>query len=1262
MGRNPDRMLRWSSLFLILLALNGWAQPCLVGYNYTAAPPPVAGEYQSGQTVTFCFTVTNWNSTNANWFHGIVPTFGSGWDITTLVPAPPPATCGGSGGTWGWYPVCTGVSFTAIGPVGPGYFFDLNNDGNPGNNFGDFCVGAVNWQFCWDITVADGIDCVQGADLTITVNTYGDSETGSWGSVGCTGDAVVPSAAATSACCTANAGTNSAASVCSDAGTFDLFNALGGTPDAGGTWTDPNSAPLVNPIDPSIAPSGTYTYLVVGPGPNCEAQAEVSLTIVDPPEAGVDATLTLCSNGAVTNLFNLLGPTAEPGGSWSGPSPLSGSNFDPSVNSAGVYTYSVSGTAPCSDASATVNVSITTAPDPGSNTALTLCDQQGSVDLFASLGGSPDPGGTWSGPGPLTGNSFDPATGIPGVYSYTVAGAAPCADASANITVAVNAAANAGLDGMITVCSDAAPIDLFSLLGGGPDAGGTWTDPNGLAFFPPLDPGSDPPGTYTYLVDALAPCLDDQSTVQVTVSLASDPGVSSVIDVCSTEPPFDLITALGGTPDPGGTWLDPSNDPVSPLFDPATGPGGTYTYLLAGNVGCPPVMSMVDITLSDPPNAGSGGVVSYCSSDGPQDLFTVLLGSPQLGGSWTDPNGGAFSGTFIPGTSIDGDHHYTVAGIGPCPADIAVVNVSTEQAPSAGSNGSLTACTNGTPVDLFLQLGGSPDAAGLWTDPNGAVFGGILDPGIHPPGTYTYEVSGSGVCPSASAQVSVTLNMAPDAGADASLTLCSTDVPVVLTGALAGAPDLGGTWSDQNAQIVAPVFDPAIHPSGTYTYLVSGTAPCPDASSTLTVDVVAAPPDGIQGSAVLCSADGAVDLLTTLSGVPAGGSWSGPNGAAFNGSLDPGTDPPGVYTYSLPGTPPCPVGSNTVSVQIDQTPDAGNDAQVTFCDDEPASPLFPSLGPQADAGGTWTTPNGGPFSGNFDPLIHPTGLYTYSVNGSGACSAFNDLATVLVETVSAELPEVTVTPVSGCVPLQVDLQVQSPVGGAQYAWSPGDGSSVNGAVSSYIYSIPGQYSLELTVTDPNGCVVTGAVGNGIDALAPPVAQFQMDPTTLETSSPTVNLSTLTSSANGITWSVNGTSVQSAPSFAHTFVPPTVGEHVICLTVTDPAGCSSVLCRTILIDDALTVHVPNSFTPDGDGINDVFLPVLLGNDASDHELLIFDRWGSVVFASNDPSEGWNGALRNAGEVLRDGVYAWRLKVRDRFGAERRLFLGHVTLLK
>lgn len=147
-----------------------------------------------------------------------------------------------------------------------------------------------------------------------------------------------------------------------------------------------------------------------------------------------------------------------------------------------------------------------------------------------------------------------------------------------------------------------------------------------------------------------------------------------------------------------------------------------------------------------------------------------------------------------------------------------------------------------------------------------------------------------------------------------------------------------------------------------------------------------------------------------------------------------------------------------------------------------------------------------------------------------------------------------------------------------------------------------------------------------------------------------------------TWSLDGVSINGGGVFTLPIDPPTLGDHVLCLLATDELGCSNELCFTARIVDDLTIHVPNAFTPDGDGINDLFGPVVLSTAEDSYLFTVFDRWGQEVFSTEDPSIWWNGAYRNSGEVLSSGVYVWRLVARDRFTAERRELIGSVTLLK
>ncbi|MBK6755431.1 MAG: gliding motility-associated C-terminal domain-containing protein [Flavobacteriales bacterium] len=1401
------------------IALTAAAQPCLVSSTLTASPLPAGGVYTSGQSVTFCFTITFWNTTNSNWFHGVAATFGPGWDPATLVPGPPPPNCSGGVGTWGWFNSVTGTATTAIGPVGPGFFFDLDNDGNPGNNFGDFCNGVVNWQFCWTINVASGVDCVDGADLSVMIETYGDSETGSWSSAGCTGDAVAASPPATSECCSADAGVGSSIDLCDQAAATDLFTLLGGTPQTGGNWTDPNGLPSSGVIDPASAPSGGYAYEVVDIGASCSSIATITVNIAPQPDAGVPTIVTLCSDGAPQDLFALLGPSADFGGTWSGPGSLNGALFDPATGTPGTYTYTLLGTAPCIDVSATVDVAVNAAPDAGVHASVSLCSSQAPTDLFLQLGGAPMPGGVWSGPGALSGSVFDPQTGVAGVYTYSVNGTAPCIDATALVTVTVEPATNAGQDALLAVCSTDGPVDLFALLGAAAQLGGSWTAPGGGPHSGMLDPGSDSTGDYDYLVQGTVPCIDDDATVSVSITTQLSAGTNANIQICDTGAPLNLFTALGGAPDPGGSWTDPNGVPCTSTFTPGLSLGGNYSYAHPAVAPCPTVSSLVTVNVVTQPDAGIGGAFDVCATDPSFQLFSLLLGTPQLAGAWTDPNGDPYAGLFVPGLSMDGAYTYEVGTGPPCGTANAVITIATEQPPNAGVGGPLDLCGIGGPYDLLPLLGGNP-APGAWTDPNNAPFSGTLDPALHPAGNYTYTVVGGVACPAASATLSVTLVVQPNAGTSAAVDLCNdgalTDLLPILQ-----ASSLNGTWTDPIGLAHSGTLDPATDPSGIYTYSVNAPPPCVPASATVTVNIVQPPPTGQAVQVTVCSTDASFDMLTSFINLPTTGNWIDPNGLPTSGLCDPstfisgsytytlaatppcidgvhqfdllieippsaGTDgamdlcsggPPtplisglggtpyqggswsfggiahssnydpttdqpgsylyvvngttacpadsavvlvdeapapsagtnsalmlcengvafdpflflggspeaggewtdanadpiatpldpsamtsGIYTYTVAGSPPCPDAQATLSVTIDQLPAAGMDGTLALCTN--GDPLDPTgLLQGAPPGGTWIAPTGVVLSGLLDPTGATTGSYGYVVAGTGACASFADTALLQVTLLQPITTAAFVTPSTGCAPLQVTFSVAANGGVTQVTWNPGDGTPLlYGNTIAHAYTEAGTYAISITLLDTNGCTSTISLDTLVEAYDGPDIGIWTAPNVIPLDDPTFVATPIGDAAVSCTWSLDSIVIGEGSSLTWTIAPAITGYHDLCLVASDPGGCVTETCTQVLVDEVLVIHVPNAFTPNGDDLNEVFLPILIGVQPDDYALDIFDRWGTLVFGTRDPGAGWNGSPPSGGSLVQDGVYAWRIRARDAFTAERKEFLGHVTLIK
>ncbi|SHJ26565.1 gliding motility-associated C-terminal domain-containing protein, partial [Pseudozobellia thermophila] len=571
-----------------------------------------------------------------------------------------------------------------------------------------------------------------------------------------------------------NAGSDGTLTICAGSTVTEgqLFAQLGGSPDLGGTWS------------PALAGAGTYTYTVPATSPcTVDDTAEVVVTEQAAPNAGTDGALTICEGSTVTEgqLFAQLGGSPDLGGTWS-----------PALAGAGTYTYTVPATSPCTvDDTAQVVVTEHAAPNAGSDGTLTIC--AGSIvtegQLFAQLGGSPDLGGTWS-----------PALAGAGTYTYTytVSATSPCTvDDTAEVVVTEQVAPNAGSDGTLTICegSTVTEAQLFAQLGGSPNSGGTWS------------PALAGAGTYTYTISTTSPCtVVDTAEVIVTEQAAPNAGTDGALTICegSTVTEAQLFAQLGGTPDTGGTW------------SPALVGAGTYTYTVPATAPCTlDATAQVVVTEQTEPNAGSDGTLTICEGNTvtAAQLFAQLGGTPDIGGTWSPALAGA------------GTYTYTVTATAPCTGnDTSQVVVTEQAAPNAGTDGSLSICEGGTvtATQLFAQLGGTPDTGGTWS------------PALAGAGTYTYTVDGN-VCDDATAIVTVTEDIQPNAGTDATLSICPDEtVTQAQLLSLLGTDNPLGTWSP----------NPEGAGAGTYTYTVAGNVCGADSIATVTVTISNLDSDG----------------------------------------------------------------------------------------------------------------------------------------------------------------------------------------------------------------------------------------------------------------------------------------------------------------------------------------------------------------------------------------------------------------------------------
>ena len=309
--------------------------------------------------------------------------------------------------------------------------------------------------------------------------------------------------------------------------------------------------------------------------------------------AGDDGNLQICINNASVDLFDSLTGNPDTGGLWT-PSLTSGTGmFDPSKDTTGIYTYTVTNGV-CGSDTSEVNVTIDILPNAGEDGNLEICINSTSVDLFDSLTGTPDTGGVWT-PSLTSGTGmFDPSMDTTGIYTYTVTNGV-CGSDTSEVNVTIDILPNAGEDGNLEICINSTSVDLFDRLTGTPDTGGVWTPSltSGTGMF---NPSMDTAGIYTYTVTN-GVCGSDTSEVNVTVDVLPNAGEDGNLEICINSSSVDLFDSLTGNPDTGGVWK-PSLTSGTGMFDPSIDTAGIYTYTVTNGL-CGSDSSEVDVTITN---------------------------------------------------------------------------------------------------------------------------------------------------------------------------------------------------------------------------------------------------------------------------------------------------------------------------------------------------------------------------------------------------------------------------------------------------------------------------------------------------------------------------------------------------------------------------------------------------------------------------------------------------------------------------------------
>jgi gliding motility-associated-like protein len=276
-----------------------------------------------------------------------------------------------------------------------------------------------------------------------------------------------------------------------------------------------------------------------------------------------------------------------------------------------------------------------------------------------------------------------------------------------------------------------------------------------------------------------------------------------------------------------------------------------------------------------------------------------------------------------------------------------------------------------------------------------------------------------------------------------------------------------------------------------------------------------------------------------------------------------------------------------------------------------------------------------------------THLVTLTLSDHGCTENYTD--TILV--FPPPVPVFT-TDTAGCTALSVTFDNQSTAWTPmRFLWDLGDGSTSTDSTPTHVYTDPGIYDVRLEVSTDSGCIATVPLWRQavVKAWVQPVAGLYVTDPVVSVLDPEMTIHDASQGATTWIYTVEGLTY-TEPTFTHPF--DEAGTFDITQLVTSGLGCVDSARISVIVTGSL-FFAPNAFTPDGDGVNDVFLPRVVG--AREYDLAVFDRWGERIFHTQDPKAGWDGG---AGVI---GVYVYKAWLAEH-GPERFEFVGTVTLVR
>jgi gliding motility-associated-like protein len=1037
--------------------------------------------------------------------------------------------------------------------------------------------------------------------------------------------------------------------------------------------------------------AGNYTITVTDAN-GCTTQTTSTVTQPIVLSASATNTAALC-NGSADGTITVTSNDGTPvyNVSWAGPVSgdpagneitTSGGNYTITGVSAGTYTITVTDANGCTTTTISTITEPTTVSATATNTSV-LCNggTTGSVTGLAS-GGTAPYDMSWAGP-----NTGDPAgdeintdggsytvNGAPaGTYTITMTDGNGCVATTTTQIIEPAGLTASALNTAVLCNAGSSGTVQGSATGGTAPYNMSWTGPNTgnpAGDEINVDGGSytvngAPAGSYTITMTDGNGCTATATTTVIEPAILQV-NSAPVPPLCNGVFNGSMnVTATGGTAPYDVSWSGPNSDnPIGTEIIAnggiytITGVGaGTYTITLTDGNGCvttttTTLVPPVALTISTQPvdvacsggNTGSIQVVANNGTPGYNVSWSgVATGSPN--GIEINTSGGSYT---IP-SLIAGSYTVFVSDLNGCidsnvvqiiePTAISEQNLTTPALCSTSLDGTVGITVSGGIAPYNLELNGGTlsnppgdeiiSSGGSYTFTNLAI------------GNYTVIITDDNNC-SITTSITISTNNNPPTVTMVNDTICTgqsaTLIPVVNP---SGGTFLWGNGSSGATLTISPIT------TTQYAVLYNYSGCLAQGSAFVVVNPI---PTVTLSNETICAGESVT--LSPTSAQPTGGSysWSTNN---TNSSIT--VNPTSTSNYSLIYTVNgCSSAPASATVTVNPVPSLTINSPAICIGETATLTATPNL-----PGGSvvWTPTNETTTSIDVTPVITSTYSAIYTLNGCSSNSVSTSVTVNAIPNVSFD-----VSILEGCSPLSVQLWNTSQDANLSTLteWTIDNSSNFNGdTINPTLFAGCHDITLSMTV---NGCVGTVTYDDFICAESIPVASFSPNINSFTESSQAIELINQSIGASSYSWNMGDGTFYTTTDVTHMYGQTSSGQ-TIWLTATSDLGCVDSTSITIPYEDAIIYYIPNTFTPDGNEFNNIFLPVFTaGIDFHTFEMSIFNRWGEVIFYSDDPTRGWEGTFGNQGLDVQSGVYTYLISFKTPQLDDRQIITGHVNLIR